>query len=87
MKAQSEGRQGTSSPTQAFFGHLQSCTSYVAGSIGAQDHVDDSGRGKSGKDFWMLILDSNEETLLRVTFSKSICNVLFKLFDVAIVFT
>ena len=85
MKAQSEGRQGTSSPTQAFFGHLQSCTFYVAGSICAQDHVDDSGR--SGKDFWMLILDSNEETLLRVTFSKSICNVLFKLFDVAIVFT
>ena len=39
-------------------------------------------RYKSRKDFWMLILDSNEETLLRVTFSKSICNVLFKLFDV-----
>ena len=33
---------------------------------------------KSGKDFWMLILNSIEQTLH--------CNVLFKLFDVALVF-
>ena len=41
---------------------------------------------KSRKDFWMLILNSNEQTLQRVMFSKSTCNVLFKLFDVALVF-
>ena len=41
---------------------------------------------KSGKDFWTLILNSNEQTLQRVMFSKSTCNVLFKLFDVALVF-
>ena len=41
---------------------------------------------KSGKDFWMLILKSNEQTLQRVMFSKSTCNVLFKLFDVALFF-
>ena len=41
---------------------------------------------KSGKDFWMLILNSKEQTLQRVMFSKSTCNVLFKLFDVALVF-
>ena len=34
----------------------------------------------------MLILNSNEQTLQRVMFSKSTFNVLFKLFDVALVF-
>ena len=72
MKAQSEGRQGTSSPTQAFFGHLQSCTSYVAGSIGAQDHVDDSGRGIYEQEGFLVTIADTSRSLM---FSKSICNV------------
>ena len=41
---------------------------------------------ESGKGFWMLILNSNDQTLQRAMFSKSTCNVSFKLFDVALVF-
>ena len=43
-------------------------------------------RYKSRKGFWMLILNSNDQTLQRAMFSKSTCNVSFKLFDVALVF-
>ena len=86
MKAQSEGRQGTSSPTQAFFGHLHILPMWRVPFVLKITWMILGEGYKSGKDFWMLILNSKEQTLQRVMFSKSTCNVLFKLFDVALVF-